>query len=582
MDRRVSDRLPDWRAWVPRAWSVVLALLLLGPALGPGYLLSYDMVWVPDLAVRPDVWGVGSGLPRAVPSDAVVALLDEVVPGMLLQKLVLLAALVAGGIGASRLVVPTGPGGSPGRSLAAQLAAVSVYQWNPYVAERLLLGHWPVLVGYAALPWVLLAGRRWRETGRLPSSLLVLAPLGSLSASAGVATAVALLAVAAGRRRTPVAVGVLLVANLPWLVTGALHAAAARTDAAGAELFALGPGGALPPPLAALALGGVWNTEVVLPSRDGVLAWAGLALLLLLAAVGARGWWRATLRRDAVALLVCWAVGLLLALLTWAASGAVAWLAEHVPGAGLVRDGSRLLVLCAPLVAVLVAHGAAAVVARVREAGPRAVLTGALAVLPVTLLPDAALGLAGRLEPTTYPASYAAARDAVDAAGPGDVLVLPLSSYRQPSWNHDRKVLDPLPRHLPRDVVASDDLVVSDVTVAGEDPRVRDAAQALAAPTPGERAERLAAMGVGVVAVDRLAPGDPPAVAGRVLVETAELLVVELDGSVVDERSVPTSWVVSAGLAWALFAASPVAAAGLATGRRRRVRDRLARRRTQE
>ena len=26
--------------------------------------------------------------------------------------------------------------------------------WNPYVAERLLQGHWSLLVGYGCLPWV--------------------------------------------------------------------------------------------------------------------------------------------------------------------------------------------------------------------------------------------------------------------------------------------------------------------------------------------------------------------------------------------------------------------------------------------
>ena len=73
------------RRWAAPLWSVLLAVLLLGGALGPGYVLSYDMVWVPDLAVTPDVWGVGTALPRAVPSDAVVAVLDTVIPGMLLR-----------------------------------------------------------------------------------------------------------------------------------------------------------------------------------------------------------------------------------------------------------------------------------------------------------------------------------------------------------------------------------------------------------------------------------------------------------------------------------------------------------------
>ena len=73
--------MADWRRHLPLTWSLawslvwslVLATLMLGPALAPGYVLSYDMVWVPDLALRPDFWGLGSGLPRAVPSDAASA-----------------------------------------------------------------------------------------------------------------------------------------------------------------------------------------------------------------------------------------------------------------------------------------------------------------------------------------------------------------------------------------------------------------------------------------------------------------------------------------------------------------------------
>src|SRR3712207_8360436 len=87
-----------------RWWPWVLSAVVLWPVLEPGYVLTYDMVWVPDLALRPDFLGLGSGLPRAVPSDTVVALLDEVVPGMFLQKLVLIAAVSGGGIGAARRV----------------------------------------------------------------------------------------------------------------------------------------------------------------------------------------------------------------------------------------------------------------------------------------------------------------------------------------------------------------------------------------------------------------------------------------------------------------------------------------------
>ncbi|WP_435741483.1 hypothetical protein [Nocardioides sp. SYSU DS0663] len=561
--------MSDWRSWLPTVWALALAVLLLGPALGPGLVLTYDMVWVPDLAVRPDVWGVGTALPRAVPSDAVVAVLDELVPGSVLQDVVLLGALVGGGAGAARL----GPAGRSRSALLGRLVAVSVYQWNPFVTERLLLGHWPVLVGYGVLPWILLLARRWRSEGRLPPALLVLVPLGCLSASAGVATAVALLAGAAGPARTARAVGLAVAGNAPWLVTGLLHAADARGDAAGAGAgaFALGPDGALPPPLAALALGGVWNVEVVLPSREGVLAWLGLALLVVLAAVGHRAWWRSVARRDAVPLLLCWAVGFLVALATWAAPALVGWLATHAPGGGLLRDGARLLLLCAPLVAAVVGHGAAVTLRRVRGVVPRAALGAVAVVLPVTLLPDAALGLGGRLEPTGYPESYAAAREVVASAGPGDVLVLPLSSYRQPAWNGGRKVLDPLGRYLGRDFVSSDELVVSGRTVAGEDPRVVAAAGALDAGTPVARAEQLAALGIGLVALDRTAPGEAPGVAGRELLRTDDLLVVELE-QVVRVRAVPAVWTVAAVLAWGLWIACLVAGPCLAAAGRRRVR----------
>ena len=174
--RSASARPARWARVLPRAWAVLLPLLLLGPALRPGYLLTYDMVWVPDLALRPDFLGFGTALPRAVPSDAVVAVLDNAVPAQLLEKVALLVPLVlAGG------------------TLVGGTAAVSVFVWNPFVAERLALGHWTVLLGYAVLPWLVLSGARWRRgepVGWLPWVLL---PLGCLSAGAGLASALTLL-----------------------------------------------------------------------------------------------------------------------------------------------------------------------------------------------------------------------------------------------------------------------------------------------------------------------------------------------------------------------------------------------------
>jgi len=537
---------------------------MLGPALGPGFVLRYDMVWVPHLALRPDFLGLGSALPRAVPSDAVVAVADLVLPGWLIQKAVLLGALVAAGVGAARLL--------PRERLVARTVAVSVVVWSPFVIERVLIGHWPMLLCYAAMPWLVAACRRWRSSGRLPAALPIVVVLGSLSASAGLFTAVALLALLAGRdaaRRTTIAVGVALAANAPWLVAGLLHAGAAVTDPDGARAFALGGAGSVPAPIAALGLGGIWNVEVVPASLSGPAAWLLVALLATLSVAGARAWWRATERREAWGLILCWCVGWGWAMTTWAVPGVSAWVAAHVSGAGVLRDGSRALVLCAPLLVVVVGHGADALVRRIPVTATRAVAAGVLAIAPVALMPDAVWGIAGRLTPVDFPSAYAEARQAVvDEPDSGDVLLLPLSAYRQPSWNHDVKVLDPTGRYLPRDFVAGDDLVVSGRIVAGEDPRARAAAAALSAPTPQARAGALAADGIGWVAIS--ATGAPE-VAGVRVVDTTELTLMRLTGVV----EAPTSaWRVALMVpAWAAFAAilaGPGLVAGWRRGRRRK------------
>ena len=54
---------------------LLLAVVVLGPALGPGYVLQYDMVFVPRQWLLPASFGLGGQLPRAVPQDAVLGVL---------------------------------------------------------------------------------------------------------------------------------------------------------------------------------------------------------------------------------------------------------------------------------------------------------------------------------------------------------------------------------------------------------------------------------------------------------------------------------------------------------------------------
>ncbi len=72
-----------------------------------------------------------------------------------------MAGLWLAGWGAARLAATV----LPEAGLAGQFVAATIAIWNPYVAERLLQGHWSLLVGYGCLPWVAAAMLRLRDTG---------------------------------------------------------------------------------------------------------------------------------------------------------------------------------------------------------------------------------------------------------------------------------------------------------------------------------------------------------------------------------------------------------------------------------
>lgn len=131
-------------------YAFLLALIVVAPLAAPGYLLLRDAVSTPRSYLSDAALGLGESAPRAVPQDFAVALASHVLDGGLVVKALLLFGLTAAGWGAARLAGAVAPdAGVPGQFVAATVAI-----WNPYVAERLLQGHWSLLVGYGCLPWV--------------------------------------------------------------------------------------------------------------------------------------------------------------------------------------------------------------------------------------------------------------------------------------------------------------------------------------------------------------------------------------------------------------------------------------------
>jgi hypothetical protein len=530
-----------WRAgWpLPALTGLGLGLLVLGPGLAPGFVLSYDMVFVPDPGFTSWTFGVTGTVPRHVPSDAFVTALATVLPGDAAQKLVLLAVFVMACTAAASLV--------PSPRILPRLAAGVCYAWNPFVAERLLLGQWALLLGYAALPWVVAAAADAdaRGGGRRLIRALLPAAIGGFAALT--VSGITALAVAAARRRgTGVlrVVAALAVLSLPWLVPGLLRAGGVPGDGSAVEAFAaradtpFGTLGSL------LLLGGVWNGETV-PAAYGNAVTSGVWLAVVLVALFAYGRWCAN--ADAPwkrGLAGAAAVGFAVAALGAVAAPVLEGLIGLWSGFSVFRDGQQY---AAPL-AVVVAVGLGLAADRAAQARLDAVAAGAV-LTPLVLLPSLAWGAAGELRAVDYPDDWARARDIVHAdEQPGAVLLLPWAAYRSPQWNHGRRVLDPLPRYLHRRVIANDAVTVDGTTVAAEDPRTVRLDPLIRSGAP--LTEALRREGVRYVAVDDPANAGPQErrLAGaEVVLRGRDLVLYRIEGAadVPDER-VPTAAVAGA------------------------------------
>ncbi|MFC5287023.1 hypothetical protein ACFPM7_08160 [Actinokineospora guangxiensis] len=483
---RTQTGRAGWAAgWALPAVAALVALAVLAPLLGRGFVLGYDMVFTPRLWLTPDALGLGSSLPRSVPVDAVVALTTVVVPGDIAQKAALAAALFGAVLGAGRLV--------PTEVTGAKIVAGLFYGWSAYVAERLFIGHWVLLLAYAALPWVALAALRLRHgTGRPARDLaaLVLACVpAALTPTGGILAAGVALA-CAGRRRAAVVALLSAALNAPWWVPSLLHAGGGLSDPAGIAAFGARAENWGGPVVGVLGLGGVWNGDVVPGSRANP---ALPVLVLVVVAVGLWGMRAMALRWRTTAPIALGALGVLLAALPALPLGVdlLRWVIEVVPGAGLLRDSQKWVAWWALPLAVGVALA-------VERAG-RLVLLG-VAAFPVLVMPDLAWAGWGRLAAVDYPPDWdRVAAILAEDRRPGDVLALPLSAFRRFAWNEGRTQLDPAPRYLPRPVVIDDTLHVGGRPVAGEDARVAAIRADLPA-SPGRH-------GIGWVLVEHGTPG---------------------------------------------------------------------------
>lgn len=483
------------------AYSLALSLLVTAPLLAPGHLLLRDAVSTPRSYLSDAALGLSGAAPRALPQDFAIAVASHVLDGGVVVKALLIAGLWLAACGAARLAAVVVPvAGLPGQFVAATLAV-----WNPYVAERLLQGHWSLLVGYGCLPWVAAAMLRLRSGDGVSGPALMwpvlfwtalagLTPTGLLLA--GVVALVCAAAPGTGRSRwmcAAVALGTSTLGALPWLVASVSAGSLSSSQAVGIHEFAaraepgLGTLGSL------AGLGGIWNGQAIPDSRTTLFAVIATVTLLTVVALGLPTVLRVP---QAMPLLVLSAVAVALPALAATGPGLAALQAtvQAVPGLGVLRDTQKWVALAMPGYAV----AAAAAVVTLRPRIPAAATGVVCGLALIAVLPDLAWGVGGKVTAVRYPAGWSTVAAMINA-DPRPVAVLPPDSMRMFTWAGDAPVLDPLPRWVSADVLTTGDLLIGGQRVPGEGNRARDI-EALV--LSGAGADELARAGVGWVVVE--------------------------------------------------------------------------------
>ena len=536
------------------AWPTFLSVALLWPLLSQqGHPLSRDLVFLPSQPLTWSAAGLADGSPRAVPLDAVVALLTSLVDGGVLARGLLLGVLVLAAAGVTRLLPWSG---APGL-----LVAGGVTVWNPFVVERLALGQWALLASYAALPWLVRAAEvATADIRRGPARaapVIGWATLASLTPTGGL-LALSVVAVQLAMRRpgSTLLFGAVLVLQLPWVVAGLVGSATTVSDPSGVAAFAPDSEGPFGVWVALLGLGGIWDSGSEPLSRTTVLAPLTMLAVVAVIVVAAR-----ELHRRVAGAGTWWTLGLGgLALALSAATGPgqdlLRLVVAHVPAGGLLRDTQKFLLpttLLAALASGVAADRLARRLARWLPEAPevRLMLLLPVVLAPLVLLPDGARPVWATVEPIELPESFARV-DRLTRHDDAVVVTLPWRSYRRFAWGNGTTSSDPAIRALHARVLVSDDLQVGSRLVRGEGALARRVGEVV---DDGGAARDLGDLGIGWVIVY---PDDPEAetvdVSGLEQRYADDVLVLYRVPDVVDAAGPPLRDKVQLGVAYAAAA----------------------------
>lgn len=510
MAKAINKPPLKWRRFLPHSVYTLLALVVLGPLLAPGYVLTLDMAFTPELRLP-------EGMRASYLFHAGLHMLNMVFPSDLIQKTMLFAILFLSGLGAHRLVRHLRRDNSQAWDWGA-FAAGAFYMINPFTYSRLMAGQYAVLLGYALLPFFaqallrLVAQPNARNMLRVTALLIAISIVSihtlGLAAILGITT----LTLAAWRyrnrqehvwsmaRMSLAGVSIFLTMSLYWLIPlirGTSSTATAINSFGAGDQFAFATTGetTLGQLANVLSLHGFWGENAnlfMLPSDEH----AALRLLfipfLVLVVWGGIALWKR--QRFVFAVLTLnGVIGLLLG-----AGVGIDWLSAHVPFFAGYREPHKFAALVALTYAVFGGYGAASLFAAVQQSRAKMqMLAITLAALIIAITPLMFWGGNGQLTARDYPADwYAANKQLNDDTSDFSVLFLPWHLYMSFDFN-ERVVVNPAHEFFDKPTFVNDDLEYGGASPNKDDPTKQAIDQALRqAPSNTNLGQRLAPLNI--------------------------------------------------------------------------------------
>lgn len=407
----------NWRIFLVYA---IAALLILWPLLGRGYILTLDMVFTPRLA-----------LPEVVTSSyllhASLHVLNMIVPSDVIQKLLLFAILVLSGLGMHRLIGFLQTISTP--VVTSRLAAYTgglLYMINPFTYSRFMAGQYSVLLGYAFLPFFVLALLRFLRQPSRGTSLVLAAWILGISIvsihTLGLAFVIGCIAVVQtiwhyridrarlkqlGLHIVGIATAFILASSywlLPFLQGhGPTAASIATFQTSDQSAFATEGSGILGQLIHVIRLQGFWGEGegLYLLPQDRFVLWPIVVIVVwVLVVIGAKSLWRRN-REICLLLLSSTAIATILAI-----GIGTTWLSQYVPFFAGYREPQKFVAIIALGFAIFVGFAIANIRQKTTKMTGRIIAGVISAVVIVGFTPVMFGGFDGQLVPRDYPADW--------------------------------------------------------------------------------------------------------------------------------------------------------------------------------